>query len=137
MPWNKPKFDKDLGPRCFSCNEYGHYSSRCPTKSTSESSQINRPTILRTESVGWKTDQRHGGRHWSRQDSSPIPHKQIERSTVTVSGLGNMSRTLRLADVHMEIDGKLTTTEAVCILVPVVKVSVSFVRLLRSSNFLL
>ncbi len=48
-----------------------------------------------------------------------------------------MSRTLRLADVHMEIDGKLTTTEAVCILVPVVKVSVSFVRLLRSSNFLL
>ncbi len=70
-PWNKPKFDKDLGPRCFSCNEYGHYSSRCPTKSTSESSQINRPTILRTESVGWKTDQRHGGRHWSRQDSSP------------------------------------------------------------------
>ena len=31
--WKKqPKFDPVRGPRCFSCNEYGHYSSKCPTK---------------------------------------------------------------------------------------------------------
>ena len=40
-----------------------------------------------------------------------IPHKQIKRSAVTVSGLVNMSRALRLADIHMEIYGRPTTTE--------------------------
>ena len=31
--WKKqPKFDPFRGPRCFSCNEYGHDSSECPTK---------------------------------------------------------------------------------------------------------
>ena len=28
--WMKPKFDAALDPRCFKCNDYGHYASVCP-----------------------------------------------------------------------------------------------------------
>ena len=31
-PWRRPKFDPNLGPRCFSCNEYGHFANACPMK---------------------------------------------------------------------------------------------------------
>ena len=31
-PWMKPKFDAALGPRCFQCNNYGHYASVCPKR---------------------------------------------------------------------------------------------------------
>lgn len=31
-PWRLPKFDPVQGPRCFSCNEYGHIAEACPNK---------------------------------------------------------------------------------------------------------
>ena len=31
-PWRRPKFDPNLDPRCFSCNEYGHFANACPKK---------------------------------------------------------------------------------------------------------
>ena len=31
-PWHRPKFDPNLGPHYFSCNEYGHFANACPKK---------------------------------------------------------------------------------------------------------
>ena len=109
-PWRRPKFDPNLGPRCFSCNEYGHFANACPEKVQQINFIEEEPlaAVIRGKIAG--NDVHHilvdTGASKTVIRKQWVPNAAMTGKRLRFAALSGPLQVLPLAVVTLEIDGQ-------------------------------